>query len=68
MDEKIIQIMPAPDNLYAQYKMDEGDIHESKVLCLGLLNNGDVIMLDVDGTGYIEDVTELQNFIGIKYK
>lgn len=45
MDDKIIQIMPAPDNLYAQYKMDEGDIHESKVLCLGLLNNGDVIML-----------------------
>jgi len=69
-NNKIIQIIPAPENLYAIYKDDDNpDIPmEVKVICLGLTNEGKVILLDVDDTGYIEEVSEASNFQSIEWK
>lgn len=65
MDDIFIkQIMPAPDNLYVVYKDEQGEF-ESKIICLALLNNSEVIMMDSDGLGEIE---EAQGFERIVYK
>ena len=47
------QIIPAPDNLYVIYKDGEEEF-EVKVLCLGLTNSGDVVMIDSDDNGHID--------------
>lgn len=63
-DEYIKQIIPAPDNLYVVYQDDEGEF-ESKVVCLALLNNGEILLMDMDDMGSIE---EAQGFERVVYK
>ncbi len=55
MDDKIIQIMPAPDNLYAVYD-DDGEELKTKIVCLALTNDGDVFMMDSDDDGIIREI------------
>lgn len=71
-NDKIIQIMPAPEDLYAVYDMKndeeyDGDKYYSKIISLALLDNGDVIMLDIDDSGYIDEPNTSSNFIGIEW-
>ena len=64
-NEKIIQIIPAPENLFAVYEDEEGEF-ETKVVCLGLTNIGNVILMDID---YVGDVGEVgSNIKRIKFK
>lgn len=49
---KIKQIIPAPDNLYVIYQ-DKNGRFESKVVCLALLSNDEVVMMDSDDGGNI---------------
>lgn len=48
MKEKIIQIIPAPANLYAIYAVDGGE-GISEVVCLALTDSGKVLAMDVFG-------------------
>ncbi|WP_353457592.1 pathogenicity island protein [Staphylococcus coagulans] len=67
MNDKYVQIMPAPSNLYAIYDND-GEELESKIIMFALMENGDIEMLDVDSDGWIDDVRESSNFKRIEYK
>lgn len=68
MDEQIIQILPAPKNLYTVY---EDEYHDEpmifKVLCIGLTNKGSVVLLDMDDNGFIDIAETTTNFKGIKW-
>ena len=64
LDEKIIQIMPAPSDLYAIFKNSYGNVH-SKIICIALTNEGNVQLLDVDEMGFVSDVSECSNFDGV---
>lgn len=68
IEEKIIQIIPAPENMYAEYKdEDNGDIFHMRIVCLGLTNLGEVVLMDItDGDGVIDIVSD--NLIGIVFK
>lgn len=71
-NEKIIQIIPAPDNLLLRYRMDDGKIERWRSLCLALveLENGDteVKLVDIDSYGVIEFADTASNFNGIDWK
>ncbi len=64
--EKVIQIMPAPEGLYSVYLDDDGTTHDVPVVCLGLTEEGEVVLMDIDSTGYID--TTASNFKEIKWK
>jgi len=66
MEEKIIQIIPAPDNIYALYKDDDDPENpmEIKVVCFALTDQGDVLPMDMDNNGVVGEVQEVTNFIG----
>lgn len=53
-NENIIQIMPAPENLYALYHNDEGDEVGFPIVCMALTKDGDIKFCDVDDSGYID--------------
>jgi len=67
MDKKIIQIMPAPHNLRSMYKDAEGIIEE-KVICLGLTNEGEVVLMDICADGDIDEAKNACNFKGVCWK
>lgn len=69
---KIKQIIPAPNNLYALYEDDELGINiEGKILCLGIVTDEDgmdyVTGFEADDLGCIDDVSETSNFKGYKF-
>lgn len=66
-DEKIIQVIPAPEGMFATYD-DEGKKISSKVICIALTNHGQVMIMDADNSGLVEDVMEAVNFNGFEYK
>lgn len=59
--------MPAPSNLYAIYDND-GEELESKIIMFALREDGDIEMLGMDSSGWIDDVRETSNFKRIEYK
>lgn len=67
-DEKIIQIMPAPEGLYAYQRIDKvaNKLREEKIICLGLTSMGNVWNLGMDHRGNYYRVEETKNFICIK--
>lgn len=69
MDYKIVQIIPAPDNIYGVYK-DETEEFECKIVCLALIEYPDgereVVPMDItEGDGLIDRVGN--GFKGIKF-
>lgn len=64
-NDNIIQIMPAPENLYSAYKSIEGDEIYSPIVCIALTKDGDIKFCDVDDSGYIDFVTsnDVREFI-----
>ena len=70
MEQKIVQIMQAPPNLFAIYKdggEEPGDFRVP-VLCLALTNDGEILMMDADKNGSINSVHDVINFTGIEWK
>lgn len=65
MPEKIIQIMPAPDNLYVIYE-HQGDRWESKIVCFALWDNSDITMMEIDDDGVFQETAS--NVVGVIYK
>jgi hypothetical protein len=65
-EEKIIQIMPAPQNLFVKYTNDENPNEHitSKVLCLALTDAGEVYLMDMDESGWIDRADTAANFKG----
>lgn len=54
LNDKIIQIMPAPQGLLGVYTDDtDGTEFYTHVVCLALTEEGDVLMLDTDDFGEI---------------
>ena len=69
--EKIVQIIPAPNNLYARYKETDGEQFLDKVVCLALIEDEDgyryvapMIVMDES----ITDVGGISNFQDIVFK
>lgn len=52
-DEKIIQIMPAPQGGYGKHK-DENGFFYVKIVGMALTKGGDVVFLDTDSYGAID--------------
>lgn len=67
MKGKIIQIMPAPSNFVAVYSMD-GEHVEVNALCVALTDKGEVLPLDIDGSGLVGEFDEVANFEYFKWK
>lgn len=57
MDEKIIQIMPAPKNLFVVHEDEEREF-TTRVVCLALTDHGRVFMMDTDDFGEIEEISK----------
>jgi hypothetical protein len=70
IDEKIIQIIPAPPKLYVEYVNEENPKRPitSPVLCLALTDQGEVYLMDVDSSGWIDRADSVGNFKGIVWK
>lgn len=66
MVRKIVQIIPAPKDLYVIYRDAEEDI-KSRVVCLGLTNEGEVLLMDVRSDGDIDEAMTACNFTGIHW-
>lgn len=68
MENKIIQIIPAPTNLFVSYKDTEGrheeDRIESPVLCLALTKGGEILLMDLGGDGVVDNAITASNFVG----
>ena len=45
--DKIIQITPAPGNLWAETRDDNGNHHDLRAVCLALMESGRVVPLVV---------------------
>ena len=67
MDYRIVQIIPAPNNMRAIYK-DETEIIKNKIVCLALIQYKDgeteVVLMDMtDGDGEISKIGPDLKFI-----
>lgn len=65
MYEKIIQIMPVPEDLFAKYEQEDGSYDLCKIVCLGLDAEGGVHFMSYSDLGEIEVVTSFDNFVGV---
>lgn len=64
-NDNVIQIMPAPENLYSAYISSEGDEIYTPIVCMALTKEGSIKFCDVDDSGYIDVVTsnDIREFI-----
>ena len=68
---KIIQIMPAPAGIFAEYINFEDQTKPNylwAVHALGLNSYGEIICMSICDDGSVEDVAENTNFVGIVFK
>jgi hypothetical protein len=56
------QLIPAPDGLYAVYKVDGGTELRSPAICLALDKDGHPVILDFDPQGLFVEADEASNF------
>jgi len=70
MKEKIIQIMPAPMGLFAEYRNEENPSNPffNRVICLALTDRGEIHVMDIDDMGTVEKAESISNFEGIVWK
>jgi hypothetical protein len=68
-DEKIIQIMPAPNDLFAEFANDDDPDNPfiSRVICLALTDAGEIYLMDIDENGWIDKAESMNNFQGVKW-
>jgi len=67
MKGKIIQIIPAPSNLVIVSTVD-GEVCEEPPLCLALTNQGEILIMHIDGVGLIDEVHEAIDMDYFKWK
>jgi hypothetical protein len=67
MKGKIIQIIPAPSNPVIVSTV-EGEAYEEPALCLALTNQGEVVIMHMDGAGLIDEAHEAIDTDGFKWK
>lgn len=72
METKIVQIIPAPDDMYVEWKREcDDDKRElSPIACLALIevDGGRIVApMAALGDGMIENVFEFSNFCGIVF-
>lgn len=63
---KIIQIIPAPENMYVLYH-NNGPTLKNRVVAIALWSNGDVTLLDVDNEGRV-NIVKTDDVISTIYK
>jgi hypothetical protein len=68
--EKIIQLIPAPQKLYLEYENEDNPKRPitNKALCLALTDQGEVYVMDIDSSGWIDKAESAANFKGILWK
>jgi hypothetical protein len=68
-DEKIIQIIPAPQNLYLEYENEDNPKRPitTKAVCLALTDQGEIYLMDIDREGWIDKADSVANFKGIQW-
>lgn len=64
---KIIQIIPA-DGWYAYYLQDDGPSCRCKIACLALTDDGEILFMDADDSGFVDDCTKASNFAYVRYE
>lgn len=62
MNEKIIQIIPAPKGFYALYEHEDGNLTKTEIVCIGLSEDGGAFFLDYAEDGEISVVNYISNF------
>ena len=67
MEEKIIQIIPAPNNLFVVDDYDSEEEGEN-ALCLALTDQGNILIMNTVGTGEVGIVTNVLNFEYVFWK
>lgn len=73
MQSKIIQIIPAPPNMWARWEPDDGEeVEFSPIICLALMESGNGStyvspMVCFADDGLIEEATDFRNFGGIVF-
>ncbi|HHL0974673.1 TPA: pathogenicity island protein [Bacillus cereus] len=69
MEGKIIQIIPAPVDLHTVYQdCETGELMKSRTLCLALTDEGEVYIMDIDDSGWIDVAEAATNFKGIEWR
>ena len=61
----IIQIIPAPENMYVIYEDNNGTF-ESRVIGIALWEDSEITLLEVDNSGCVNEVAS--NVIDVIYK
>lgn len=65
MENKFIQIIPAPENLFSKSYIEKDGVYRySSIVCMALTSDGDIKFCDMDGSGYID---EIDSFRVVKY-
>ncbi len=62
---QIVAILPLPPGVKVRYKHDDGTEGLSPFGLWGLKANGDVVVLDSDSSGYMEEASAVSNFDGL---
>jgi len=67
MKGRVIQIMPAPDNLFAVYGKNGGE-EERKALCVALTDQGSVFPMVMNNDGSVRETGEEDTFKRFEWK
>ncbi|CUB52381.1 hypothetical protein BN2127_JRS10_01798 [Bacillus subtilis] len=68
MEGKIIQIIPAPADLHTVYQdCETGERITARALCLALTDEGEIHVMDIDNSGWVDVAEMATNFKGIEW-
>lgn len=70
MPDRIIQIIPAPPNMWVKWNPagKDCDVDFGRIVCLALMENGKIVPMTVfEDDGIIADATGFSNFGGIVF-
>lgn len=67
MQSKPIQVIPA-NGWFAYYKLDDGPLEKSRIVCIALYDDGDIHFMDVDDSGFIDKIDSAHNLRGVKHE
>lgn len=55
IEKDVIQIIPAPENIFAAYKDKDGEFY-CPIVCMALLSDGEIHFCDTTSSGEIQNV------------
>jgi hypothetical protein len=67
-EEKIIQIIPSPTNLFIEYQECADQVFKEPAICLALTDQGEILIMVIDDTGFIDRADSIENFKGIVWE